>query len=63
MYAWSGCDTTSTTFGQGSLPNVEAKQSKDVQMIAELMMDHSAIIEQVEEAGVQLFVIIVFGGK
>ena len=38
------------------------KQSKDVQMIAELIMDHSATTEQVEEAGVQLFV-IVFGGK
>ena len=31
-------------------------------MIAELMMDHSVITEQVGEAGIQLFV-IVFGGK
>ena len=38
------------------------KQSKDVQMIAELMMDHNATVEQVGEVGVQLFV-IVFGGK
>ena len=38
------------------------KQSKDVQMIAELIMDHSATTEQVGEAGVQLFV-IVLGGK
>ena len=38
------------------------KQSKDVQMIAEWMMDHSATTEQVGEAEFQLFV-IVFGGK
>ena len=63
MHAWSGCDTASETFGQGKVCLMKKiKQSKDVQMIAELMMDHSATTEQVEEAGVQLFV-IVFGGK
>ena len=31
-------------------------------MIAELMMDRNATVEQVGEVGVQLFV-IVFGGK
>ena len=63
MHAWSGCDTTSETFGQGKVCLMKKiKQSKDVQMIAELMMDHSATTEQVGEAGVQLFV-IVFGGN
>ena len=38
------------------------KQSKDVQAIAELMMDCSTMVEQVGEFGIRLFV-IVFGGK
>ena len=66
LHAWSGCDTASATFGPFGQGKVwlmkKIKQSKDVQMIAELIMDHSAITEQVGEAGVQLFV-IVFGGK
>ena len=63
LHAWSGCDTTSETFGQGEVCLMKKiKQSKDVQRIAELMMDHSATTEWVGEAGVQLFV-IVFGGK
>ena len=38
------------------------KQSKDidVQMIAELMMDHSEMTEQVGEAGVHLILILLF---
>ena len=63
LHTWSGCDTTSATFGQGKICLMKKiKQSKNVQMIADLMMDHSATTEQVGEAGVQLFV-IVFGGK
>ena len=63
LHAWSGCDTASATFGQGKVWLMKKiKQSKDVQMIAELIMDHSAITEQIGEAGVQLFV-ITFGGK
>ena len=63
LHAWSGCDTTSTTFGQGKVALMKKlKQSKDVQMIAELMMDRNVTVEQVGEVGVQLFV-IVFGGK
>ena len=61
LHAWSGCDTISTTFGQGKVVK-KLKQSKDVQMIAELMMDCNATVEQVGEVGVRLFV-IVFGGK
>ena len=63
LHAWSGCDTTSATFGQGKISLMKKlKQSKDVQAIAELMMDHNATVEQVGEVGVRLFV-IVFGGK
>ena len=63
LHAWSGCDTTSATFGQGKIGLMKKlKQSKDVQAIAELMMDHNATVEQVGEVGIRLFV-IVFGGK
>ena len=63
LHAWSGCDTTSATFGQGKVGLMKKlKQSKNMQTIAELMMDYNATAEQVEEVGVQLFV-IVFGGK
>ena len=63
MHAWSGCDTTSATYGQGKAGLLKKiKQSKKVQLIADLMMDNNATVEQVGEAGVSLFV-IVFGGK
>ena len=63
MHAWSGCDTTSVTYGQGKVGLLKKiKQSKEVQLIADLMMDNNATVEQVGEADVSLFV-IVFGGK
>ena len=63
LHAWSGCDTTSATFGQGKIGLIKKiKQSKDVQAIAELMMNHNATVEQVGKAGARLFV-IAFGGK
>ena len=63
MLGVAGCDTTSTTFEQGKIGLMKKlKQSKDVQAIAELMMDRNATVEQVGEVGVRLF-IIVFGGK
>ena len=63
LHAWSGCHTTSATFGQGKIGLIKKiKQSNDVQAIAELMMNHNATVEQVGKAGAWLFV-IVFGGK
>ena len=63
MLGVAGCDTTSTTIGQGKIGLMKKlKQSKDVQAIAELKMDRNATVEQVGEVGVRLFV-IVFGGK
>ena len=57
LHAWSGCDTTSATFGQGKIGLMKKlKQSNDVQAIAELMMDRIATVEQVGEVGVRLFV-------
>ena len=53
MLGVAGCDTTSTTFGQGKIGLIKKlKQSKD----------RNATVEQVGEVGVRLF-IIVFGGK
>jgi len=61
LHAWSGCDITSATFGQGKIGLIKKlKQSKNVQTIAELIW--IATVEQVGDVGVQLFV-IVFGGK
>ena len=63
LHAWCGCDTTSATFGQGKVGLIKKlKQSKEVQMISELMMDSNASVEEVGRVGVRLFV-IVFGGK
>jgi len=40
LHAWSDSDTTSETFGKGKIGFVKKfKQSKDVQMIVDLMID------------------------
>ena len=63
LHAWSGCDTTSATFGQGKVSLMKKlKQSEEIQRISQLMMDPGATDEQIGEAGVRLFV-IVYGGK
>ena len=63
LHAWSGCDTTSATFGQGKVSFMKRlKQSEEVQIISQLMMDPAATAEQIGEVGVRLFV-IVYGGK
>jgi len=54
LHAWSGCDT-SATFGQGKVGLIKKlKQSKNMQTIVELIMDHNATAEQVEEVGIRL---------
>jgi len=63
IHAWTGCDTTSATFGQGKNNLVKKIQvSKEVQQISLLMGDPSVTPEQVGKAGARLFVIL-FGGK
>ncbi len=58
LHAWSGCDTTSATFGQGKVSLMKKlKQSEEIQRISQLMMDPGATDEQIGEAGVRLFVI------
>ncbi|XP_065911780.1 uncharacterized protein [Dysidea avara] len=63
IHAWTGCDTTSATFGQGKTNLVKKIQvCKEVQQIALLMSASSATPDEVGKAGVRLFVIL-FGGK
>ena len=63
LHTWSGCDTTSATFGQGKGSLMRRlKQSEEVQGISQLMIDRGASAEQIGEAGVRL-IVIVNGGK
>lgn len=63
IHAWSGCDTTSATFGQGKVGLTKRlTSSTEVQGISQLMMNCDATPDQIGEAGVRLFV-IVYGGK
>ena len=63
LHAWSGCDTTSATFGQGKVSLMKRlKQSEEIQIISQLMIDPAATAEQIGEAGICLFV-IAYGGK
>ena len=62
-HAWTGCDTTSATFGHGKANLLKKIQvSEEVQQIAHLMGDFSVTPEEVGRAGIHLFLIL-FGGK
>ena len=61
--AWSGCDTTFATFGQGKTNLViKIQVSKEVQQISLLMGDPCMTAEEIGKVCVRLFV-IQFGGK
>ena len=63
IHAWSGCDTTSATFGQGKTSLLKKIQkTEELQQISMVMSDPDATVEQVGEAGIRLFVIM-YGGK
>ena len=63
LHAWSCCDTSSATFGQGKVSIVmHLKQCDEIQDILELMMNRNETTEQIGEAGARLFVIM-YGGK
>ena len=63
IHAWSGCDTTSATFGQGKTNLMKKIQaSEEVQQISLLMGDSHMTAEEIGNAGVRLFIIL-FGGK
>ena len=55
LHAWSGCDTTSATFGHGKTSLLKRiKESKEMQQISSLMSEHSATAEQIGKAGTRL---------
>ncbi len=63
IHAWSGCDTTSATFGHGKTNLLKKIQvSKEVQQISVLMSDPHMTAEEIGKAGIRLFVIL-SGGK
>ena len=63
LHAWSGCDTTSATFGHGITSLLKRiKECKEIQQISSLMSEYSATAEQISKAGTRLFV-ITYGGK
>ena len=63
IHAWSGCDTTSATFGQGKATLLKKiKESQEIQQISCLMSDPKATKEEIGSAGIRLFVHL-YGGK
>lgn len=63
IHAWSGCDTTSATFGQGKTSLLKKmKESKELQQISVLMSDPDVTAEQVAKAGIRL-IVVMYGGK
>ena len=63
VHAWSGCDTTSATFGQGKTTLLKKmKDSSELQQILYLMHSADASPEDIGKAGIQAF-IIMYGGK
>lgn len=63
MHAWTGCDTTSATFGHGKLALLrKLKQSTEIQSVASIMSDVEADPEEIGKAGCKLFVLM-YGGK
>ena len=63
LHAWSGCDSTSATFGQGKTSLIKKIQDNaEVQQISSLISDSQVTAEEVGKAGARLFVIL-YGGK
>ena len=63
LHAWTGCDTTSATFGHGKTALLKKlKQSAELQDLASVMNDVEADSEMIGEAGCKLF-ILMYGGK
>ena len=63
IHAWSGCDTTSATFGQGkTLLLKKIKECNELQQISYVMSKDDVTAEQIGKAGIQVFAIM-YGGK
>ena len=65
IHAWSGCDTTSTTFGQGKtflLKKFHGKGFEELQHISSIFSESQITPENVGKAGSRVFVNL-YGGK
>ena len=63
LHAWTGCDTTSATFGHGKTALLKKlKQSAELQDLASVMNDVEADSEIIGKAGCKLF-ILMYGVK
>ena len=64
IHAWSGCDTTSATFGQGKtfLLKTFNKEFEELQQISSIFSEFRITAEEVGKAGSRVFVIL-YGGK
>lgn len=57
VHAWSGCDTTSATFGHGKTTLLKKlKASEVIQEISSVLCNPNASQEEIGQAGLQLFV-------
>ena len=65
VHAWSGCDTTSATFGQGKtflLKKFHGKEFEELQHISSIFSQSQITAEDVGRAGSRVFVNL-YGGK
>lgn len=63
IHAWSGCDTTSATYGHGKTSLLKKiTESEELQQISFLMTNPEATVEQIGKAGIRLYVVL-YGGK
>ena len=57
LHTCTGCDMTSATFRHGKTSLLKRiKESKETQQLSSLISEHSAMAEQIGEAGTRLFV-------
>ena len=62
-HAWSGCDTTSATFGQDKVALLKhAKSNEYIRSTSQLFYATNATAEEISTAGQKLFVLM-YGGK
>ena len=63
VHAWSGCDTTSATYGHGKASLLKkVKESEEVRQISLTMSDANVTAQQIGKVGIRLFA-ITYGGK
>ena len=63
IHSWSGCDTTSATFGQGKgLLLKKMSPSQELQELSQLFYKNEANHVEIRQVGLRIFVIL-YGGK